>query len=222
MTLCYDFQKWTMVTLGLVAISLSVGLILQHARGQSVDNQTTVNNTDFSFEVPNGWVYRENFPIFMNNTLLTPNEFADILITDNVSVMSYPFQSKVLVEIAPAPEVSFPIKNAPVEIYANYELKKITTFAHKSENASIGGERAIKVYTNGTELANGTNLGNATISAIANVTISVNSILPSSVSYYVVHNDQPYYLQYMSNDIKKYQKYLPQFEQMVKTFKFAK
>ena len=32
MSLCYDFQKWTILTLGLVAVSLSVGLI-QYAHG---------------------------------------------------------------------------------------------------------------------------------------------------------------------------------------------
>jgi hypothetical protein len=34
----YDFQKCTILTLGLVAISLSVGLLLQYAHGQ--DNST--------------------------------------------------------------------------------------------------------------------------------------------------------------------------------------
>jgi hypothetical protein len=29
----YDFQKWTILTLGLVTISLSVGLVLQYAHG---------------------------------------------------------------------------------------------------------------------------------------------------------------------------------------------
>jgi hypothetical protein len=35
MSLCYDFQKWTILTLGLIAISLSFGLVLQYAHGQS-------------------------------------------------------------------------------------------------------------------------------------------------------------------------------------------
>ena len=33
MSLCYDFQKWTILTLGLVAISLSVGLLMQVVNG---------------------------------------------------------------------------------------------------------------------------------------------------------------------------------------------
>jgi hypothetical protein len=34
-------------------------------------------------------------------------------------------------------------------------------------------------------------------------------------------DNNPYYVGYMAN-VKDYQKYLPQFEQMVKTFKFVK
>lgn len=41
------------------------------------------------------------------------------------------------------------------------------------------------------------------------------------VDYYVVHNGKPYFIQYVAN-VKDYQKYLPQFEQMVNTFKFVK
>ncbi|MDW0174466.1 MAG: hypothetical protein QOA14_04510 [Nitrososphaeraceae archaeon] len=33
MSLCYDLQKWTMLSLGLVAISLSVGILMEYAHG---------------------------------------------------------------------------------------------------------------------------------------------------------------------------------------------
>jgi hypothetical protein len=35
MSLCYDFQKWTIVSLAAFAISLSVGLVLENAYGQN-------------------------------------------------------------------------------------------------------------------------------------------------------------------------------------------
>ena len=36
MSLCYDFEKWTMISLASVAISLTVGLVLmQYAHGQT-------------------------------------------------------------------------------------------------------------------------------------------------------------------------------------------
>lgn len=34
MSLCYDFSKWTMITLASVAISLTVGLLMKYAHGQ--------------------------------------------------------------------------------------------------------------------------------------------------------------------------------------------
>jgi hypothetical protein len=41
------------------------------------------------------------------------------------------------------------------------------------------------------------------------------------VQYLVWHDNKPHVLAYMAN-VKDYEKYLPQFEQMVKTFKFTK
>jgi hypothetical protein len=167
-------------------------------------NAIVVNNTDFSIEVPNGWVYREN-TLNDVNILLTPNEFAD-LITDNASITYGLNEGGVVAELAP--DRNFPIKNAPLETYVKRTLRFANTSALTYENATIEGERAIKVYVNGMDLAS--------TSIMPNITSSVNTI-----SYYVMHHDQPYYLSYVANT-KDYQKYLPQFEQMVKSFKFMK
>lgn len=43
MSLCYDFEKSIMVTLALVAISLSVGLLMQ-AHGTELTNSTELTN----------------------------------------------------------------------------------------------------------------------------------------------------------------------------------
>jgi hypothetical protein len=48
MSLCYDFQKWTMVTLGLIAISLTVGLI-SIAFGQSIDDLKNQANQEAKY-----------------------------------------------------------------------------------------------------------------------------------------------------------------------------
>jgi len=42
MSLSYDFEKWNMISMALVAISLTIGLVLQYAHGQS--------NSDFYLE----------------------------------------------------------------------------------------------------------------------------------------------------------------------------
>jgi hypothetical protein len=175
-----------------VALSLSISSV----------NGVIVNNTDFSFEVPNGWVYKEHF-VFDNGTLLTPNEFADVLL--NTSAMLDGLDG-VMVELAP--DDRFPIKNAPVEIYVKHTLKGVNDLSPTYENATVGGERAIKVFLNSTDVASKLGKTNVTVSVVG-------------VSYNVMHDDQPYFLNYMTN-AKYYQKYLPQFEQMVKTFKFTK
>ena len=98
-----------------------VGIVTALALSVSNIHAVIVNNTDFSIEVPNGWVYKEHF-VFDNGTLLTPNEFADVLI--NTSLLDG--LDGVMVELAP--DDRFPIKNAPVEIYVNHTLKGLTTF----------------------------------------------------------------------------------------------
>jgi hypothetical protein len=45
MSLCYDFQKWTMITLASIVISLTVGLLMQYAHGY-IDPQRYGNDPD--------------------------------------------------------------------------------------------------------------------------------------------------------------------------------
>lgn len=58
-----------------------VGIVTALALSVSNIHAVTVNNTDYSLEVPDGWVYREDF-LIDNGTLLTPNEFADVLASE--------------------------------------------------------------------------------------------------------------------------------------------
>lgn len=168
-------------------------------------NATLANTTAFSVEVPNGWVYREDY-LFNNGILLTANEFADRLITDNASALIDVMHSGIMAELRPDPY--FPLKNAPVEIYAKHASKFGNNFSPTYENTTVGGERAIKLTLNSTDVASKMGKTNIPVSLV-------------TTSYYVMHNDQPYVLDYMAN-ANDYQKYLPQFEQMVKSFKFTK
>ena len=192
----------SLMLMAILTISMTAVILL--SLSISNVNAVIVNNTDFSIEVPNGWVYREDF-FFDNGTLLTPNEFADVLLADNVSAVFDVLHGGVMAELAPDPR--FPIKNAPVEIYAKHSLKFFNNLP-TSENATVGGERAIKAFFNSTDVASKLGKTNVPVSLVF-------------TSYYVMHDDQPYFLTYMAS-AKDYQRYLPQFEQMVKTFKFTK
>jgi hypothetical protein len=198
-TLSIMFDKFSLLLIFILGIMIASSLSISKL------NAIAVNNTDFSIEVPNGWVYRDDF-LFDNGTLLTPNEFADVLITDNASAVFDVLHGGVIAELAPDPR--FPIKNAPVEIYVKHELKFAKGLAPKIENTTVGGERAIKVFINSTDIASRAGMTNVPVSLV-------------TTSYFVMHDDQPYFLNYMAN-ARDYQKHLPQFEQMVKSFKFTK
>ena len=66
------------------------------------------------------------------------------------------------------------------------------------QNVTIDGDPAVKVYGDGTNSLDGIKF----------------------VEYMIWHDNKPYYIGYMAN-VKDYQKYLPQFEEIMKTFKFA-
>jgi len=196
-------SKFTSAEKSLIkTMGLTIGIVILFSNLDYIYAQQTAVNPYFSVQVPNGWVYRDNHPFLYNNSIVfTPNEFTELLISN----MSRLINNGVVVEIAPDP--NFPIKNAPLETYVNHSVTFAEKLSPKYENATIGGERAIKVFINGTELA------------IAHGMPNVTSMI--SLDYRVMHHDQPYYLDYIANQ-KNFQKYLPQFEQMLKTFKFAK
>lgn len=66
------------------------------------------------------------------------------------------------------------------------------------ENGTIDNEPAVRILGDGINLFSGIKF----------------------MQYLVWHDKKPYALAYMAN-VKDYEKYLPQFELMVKTFKFA-
>ena len=194
------------VTKLIIPLTIGVAIVFLFSTLDGIYGQKNVVSPYFSVEVPNGWVYRENFG---NNDhiLLAPNEFADLLIADNVSAsLSDLRYGGFMVELAP--DFNFPIKNPPLDTYVKLILNRDGFSPSRYENATIGGERAIKIYSNRSDLGNPNEM--------PDVTNSLNGL-----GYYVIHHDNPYYLNYIAN-AKDYQKYLPQFEQMVKTFKFVK
>jgi hypothetical protein len=196
----------------ILTISMTVVILLLLLNSEVY--AVTANTTDFLIQVPSSWVYRENFRLYKeldNNIILTPNDFADKLLPDNV--YNFDVMNGTFAELAA--DHTFPIKNAPLEMYLKHATRFSARLPLRYENATVGGEKAIKVFMNSTDLVNAIKLTNKSADLSAVPTLI-------TLSYFVIHNDQPYYLNYQSNATKDYQKYLPEFEQMVKTFKFAK
>jgi hypothetical protein len=184
---------------------LIIGILFLFLPVSYIHAQQYAANTYFSVQAPSGWVYRADF-LINNSIILTPNEFSSFLVAGNPSTsLLNLIEQGVLVEIGL--DNSFHLENATLERYVK-NLGFSQDYEPNYGNATIAGERAIKVSINGTDIGK--------YSTRKNVTGSINSI-----SYLMVHNDEGYYLYYIAN-ANDYYKYLPYFEQIVKTLKFLK
>jgi hypothetical protein len=189
-------------------LTISAAVVILSSLESSV-NAIIVNNTDFSVNVPNNWAYRQSInnplagalaKVFDVNPPLTliPNEFTNLLVNT-----SQEFSGKVIQNGGAysriALDTDYPYRNIPLETYTQYNIHVSPVKIFSKQNATIDGEKAIKIQR--TPRDNSTNV--------------------QVLDYYVIHEDKPYTLQYVAN-VNDFQKYLPQFEQMAKTFKFIK
>ncbi|CAN5608354.1 hypothetical protein BH18THE1_BH18THE1_12040 [soil metagenome] len=186
-------------------ISLVMGIVFILLVHGSIYAQQTAFTSFFSVQVPTGWVYKENFET-EHGIILFPNEYASMVAGDSSRSLLDLVEYGILMEFAPDPH--YHTKNASLEKYVKQFLSFGRNYDPKIENATIGGEKAIKIFINGTDAGKN--------SPMKKVTGSINSI-----SYRVVHQGQPYYLYYIANQ-NNYKKYLLGFEQIVKTFRFTK
>src|SRR4030095_3528397 len=202
MSLFYSDEKWLMMTLASVAISLTVGFVLiQYAHAQTVDNQTTVDTAEFSISVPDNWAYQRGI---YSQVGLTPNEFGEFLVNAFKGYKEEMKDGGAYAEFRYA--CYYPIENAPFDVFVKYQLdKNFHGFNVTSkQNVTIDNEPAVKMYADGI--------------AIDYIDLDYTGI--KSVLYWVWHDEKPYTLEYTAS-VKDFEKYLPQFEQMVKTFKFS-
>jgi PsbP-like protein len=199
-------MRLPLILTAILTISMTIVLLLP-----SLDSKvyaiTNVNNTYFSINIPDNWTYAETTeskaakilgfgPI--NSIELTPNKFGEFFLNQ-----TKPLSEKMEKEGAYSSfqqKADYPIKNSPLDLFVKYEIFKHDELKVVTrENATIDNEPAVKIFSDGIKSSNGINF----------------------VEYFVMHNKEPYYLSYAAN-VKDFQKYLPQFEQMVKTFKFIK
>jgi hypothetical protein len=169
--------------------------------------QEKVENYYFSINIPDSWAYIESSDTPQaettgygpaNNIQLTPKQFSDLLITP-----SEKFWEKMKDGGAYASfyqDVDYRIKNAPLESYVKYVIDNRGIVNITSQQyTTVGNEKAVRIYTNET-----TSYGNT-----------------SFVRYLVMDDDEkPYHIMYFA-DAKNYEKYLPEFEQMVKSLRFV-
>ena len=177
MSLCYDFEKWTMITLAMVAGSLTIGLLMQYANGQT----TNINNTDFSISVLDNWAYRQPNPLANifgagSRVGLIPTEFSNLLVNTSEEVSGKSILNGGAFSILSL-DTDYPYRNIPLETYTQYNIHLSPVKIFSQENTTIDGEKAIKIHR--TARNNLTNV--------------------EALDYYVVHDGKPYTLQYAAN-----------------------
>ena len=84
-------------------------------------------------------------------------------------------------------------------MYVNYKIDRQDGMNVTSkENVTLDNEAAVKIQGDGIKSFSGIKF----------------------VEYMLMHNEQPYFIAYMAN-VKDFEKYLPEFEQIVKSLKFV-
>jgi hypothetical protein len=164
----------------------------------------TVGNQFFSINIPDNWAYTESSNTIeahqfgyglLNQIVLTPDEFSETLVnTENDEMVSRAIQASFTQDT-----YEYRIKNAPLESYVKYLIVKFHISNITSQQyTTIDKEKAVRIY--------GNNTGQ----------YGDNKIL----FYIVMHDKEPYSIRYLGNPAN-FEKYLPEFEKIVKSFKFA-
>ena len=183
------------MSLSLILISVISVVIAISLSTSNVNALTNLNNTAFSIDIPDNWAYGKDI---LSQPVLTPKEFAAFM--DN---QSKPLNEKMKNGGAFASckqDSSYGIKDAPFDVYVKDKIDKQNGMKVTSkENGTIDSDAAVRVRGDGINSFSGFKF----------------------VQYLVWHDKKPYALAYMAN-VKDFEKYLPQFEQIIKTFKFAK
>jgi hypothetical protein len=161
-----------------------------------------VNNTKFSVNVLDNWAYMQPNPIAQalggSYLDLVPIEFNEFLVNTSREISGKTIQNGGAYSILSL-DTQYPYRNVPLQIYTQYSnnISKVKIFS--IQNTTVDGEPAVKVHR-------------GPRNNFTNVEV---------IEYYIVHKGNPYTLQFAAN-VKDFQRYLPQFEQMVKTLKFTK
>jgi PsbP-like protein len=187
-----------MNTLILLAIVIgSLLLVSNNVYGEIVNTtDISTNSTDFSIDIPDNWTFEET--VFGNRIFLTPNEFGVLLASDVSERADQLKNGGVMGEFQQ--DLLFPIKNAGLDVYVQYIINEQKWMNVTSkQNVTIDNEPPVKILGDGTNSSNHIKFA----------------------GYMTMRDEKPYYIGYMAN-VKDFEKYLPEFEQIVKTFKFAK
>jgi hypothetical protein len=157
----------------------------------------------FSVEIPDTWAYTETPepPIehvlgvtSYTSVILVPVHFAELLIQEKHDIAMG--NGSAAIVFAKASDYS--VKNAPLDLYVKYRMNEddsLNLISH--EDTIVGKEKAVRIDGSKNDTS-----GNIKL-----------------LEYLLLHNNEPYVIRYIAG-VNEFERYLPEFELMVKSFTF--
>lgn len=197
----------------IISMALIVVVLLSSSETK-VNAIKSVSNTYFSMDIEDNWRYAEHSRIAMAHSMedsqnkgpvnlltLAPADFAESLVVNKDKQSAYEKMFNGGAYSTLRQDIDYTTENATLEAYEQHRINSIIPGVNltSQQDTIVGNEKAVRIEGIG-------------INKLVNL---------KYVAYLVLHDNDPYYLEYVANVID-FQKYLPEFEQMVKTFKFVK
>ncbi len=186
---------WLIPTLLILPFSFLLLVSTVHA-------QEKVDAVYFSINVPATWAYTQDAKSPIKDLLgidsffslvLVPSQFGTYLIDEEDFDLENGSAAVMF-----SKDSDYSVKNAPLDLYVKYRTGKDDFMNITSQqDATVGNEKAVKIEGNG-------------LDDYKNIKFE---------DYLMLHANDPYQIRYMAN-AKDFDKYLPQFEEMVKSFEF--
>ena len=157
----------------------------------------------FSVEIPDTWAYTETPepPIehvlgvtSYTSVILVPVHFAELLIQEKHDIAMG--NGSAAIVFAKASDYS--VKNAPLDLYIKYRMNEDDSLNLISrQDTIVGKEKAVRIDGSKNDTS-----GNIKL-----------------LEYLLLHNNEPYVIRYIAG-VNEFERYLPEFELMVKSFTF--
>ena len=158
----------------------------------------------FSIEVPDSWSYTETPEPPLEHVLgvssyssvvLVPAKFAELLIQDRGDIGMGNGTAAILF----AEDSDYTVKNAPPELYVKFRMNKDDSLNVTSrQDTTVGKEKAVRIEGSKNDTS-----GNIKL-----------------LEYLIIHNNESYIIRYITS-MNDFERYLPDFELMVKSFMFG-
>ena len=171
---------------------------------QSAYSAEKFKGLPFSIEVPDSWSYTETPepPIehvlgvsSYSSVVLVPANFAELLIQDKGDIGL----GNGTAVIVFAEDSEYTVKNAPPDLYVKFRMNKDDSLNVTSQqDTTVGKEKAVRIEGSKNDTS-----GNVRL-----------------LEYLISHNDEPYIIRYIAST-NDFERYLPDFELMVKSFMFG-